>query len=109
MTGDEEERARRDALHDIENWARKQPRQPGQPPPDPVHLIRVSQPGQPSRYGLCTWSLAARLSRDAAAIGKAAEITDLGTAAIDIDPAAFADGTRIMWLRRPPEGHRHGP
>lgn len=65
-----------------------------------MHLIRVSQPGQPPRYGLCTWSLAARLSRDAAAIGKAAEITDLGTAVTDIDPAAFADGTRIMWLRK---------
>lgn len=89
MTSDEDERAQRDALHDIENWARKRPGQ------DPVHLIAVRVAGLPSRRALCTWSLLARLTRD----GGGPEITDLGVVNIGFDVSAFGNGTRILWLR----------
>jgi hypothetical protein len=99
---DEEERARRDGFHEVENWARKQPLEPGQPPPDPVHVIRVRLPERPGveLYALCRWSLAARLARDAAAAGERGRVTDLGPdaliAAAAADPAAFAHGTIMV-------------
>jgi hypothetical protein len=107
MTGDperdEEERARRDALHDIESWARRQPPpEPGQPPADPVHVIRVRLSEEPGieRFSLCRWSTAARLVRDAADAGQAAQVTDLGPDAMRcaqiFDPATLDAGRLIV-------------
>ena len=84
---DEDERARRQALHDVERWAASQPPpEPGQPPADPVHVVRIRQPGQPGAdlYALARWSLAARLVRDAADAGQRGQITDLGPHALDV-------------------------
>jgi hypothetical protein len=102
MTRDEDERARRDALHDVESWARKQPLPgPGETPPDPVTVVRVRLPEHDGAdlYALCRWSLAARLVRDAAAAGRRGEIVDLGPRALDIansvGPEDIAPGTLL--------------
>jgi hypothetical protein len=90
MTGDPswrpaspEEEARcqqRQALRDLEAWARRQPPPaPGQPPADPVHLLRISPPGRPAvLLALARWSTCARLVAEAAEAGQAGQITDLG-------------------------------
>jgi hypothetical protein len=102
MSDPAEEAERRRQMHDLEQWARKQPRQPGQPPPDPVHVIRIRLPEQPGAdlYALCRWSTARRLVRDAAAAGEPGQVTDLGPdaliAAAAADPAAFAHGTIMV-------------
>ena len=64
----EAERQQRQALRDLEAWARRQPPpEPGQPPADPVHLVRLCVPGHPAvLLALARWSLAARLVSDAA-------------------------------------------
>ena len=76
----EAERQQRQALRDLEAWARRQPPpEPGQPPADPVHVIRVSLPEQPAvLLTLARWSTCARLVSDAADLGQAGQITDLG-------------------------------
>jgi hypothetical protein len=87
MTREEEERARRDAQHDLESWARKQPLPgPGETPPDPVTVVRIRLPEHDGAdlYALCRWSLAARLIRDAADAGDRGQIADLGPRALDI-------------------------
>jgi hypothetical protein len=64
----------------MESWARHQPPPaPGQPPADPVHLVRVSVAGCPVvLLALARWSTIARLASDAGDVGRTAEITDLG-------------------------------
>jgi hypothetical protein len=76
----EDERARRQAMRDLEAWARRQPPPaPGHPPADPVHLIRICLPGHPAiLLTLARWSTCARLVSDAAEAGQASQITDLG-------------------------------
>jgi hypothetical protein len=122
MTRDEDERARRDAQHDIESWARKQPLPgPGETPPDPVTVVRVRLPEHDGAdlYAVCRWSLAARLIRDSVAAGRRGEIVDLGRGALDyansIGPDDLApgkllhvglarDGRWLTWdLPTPPE------
>jgi hypothetical protein len=97
---DEDERARRAALLDLEVFTR---RTPGQ---DRVHVACVREPGQPSRHAKMLWSTLARMRRDAADEGT--RIADLGACADD--PARFRAGgqTFIYWLANPPEGHRCG-
>ncbi|MGH3160368.1 MAG: hypothetical protein ACRDOC_00655 [Streptosporangiaceae bacterium] len=76
----EAERQQRQALRDLESWARHQPPpEPGQPPADPVHLIRICLPEHPAvLLAFTRWSTCARLVSDAGDAGQAAEITDLG-------------------------------
>lgn len=118
---EEHERARNAALHDMERWAARQPPPgPGQPPPDPVHVVRIRLPERGAdRYSLCRWSLAARLVRDAADAGQRGQIADLGPDALDaahsIGPEDLApgkllhvgdakDGKWLTWLLPvPPE------
>ena len=71
---EEAERPRQE--HGLEQQERKRPRQPGQPAPDPVHVIRTRLPEQPGTdlYSLCRWSTARRLVRDAADAGQAGEV-----------------------------------
>ena len=99
MTRDEDERARRDALHDLESWARKQPPPgPGEDPADPVTVVRIRLPEHDGAdlYAVCRWSLAARLIRDSVAAGRRGEIVDLGRGALDyansIGPDDLAPG-----------------
>ena len=77
----DEERARRDALHDLESLGRREPAVH-----DYVTVVRVRLPDQPGAdlYALARWSLAARLVRDAKDAGQRGEITDLGPAALDV-------------------------
>jgi hypothetical protein len=98
----EDERAHRYALHDAEQWTRKQPGQ------DRVHAACVREPGQPPRHAKMLWSTLARLRRDAAAADEGARIADLGACADD--PARFREGSQtfIYWLKNAPEGHRCG-
>jgi hypothetical protein len=98
MTGDEDERARRDALHDLERWAARQP--PGAEPADPVHVIRITglRAGVPVR-ALARWSTAARLIRDAAAAGLD-EVTDLGPA--EPQPAGDWPAGQLVILKDKP-------
>ncbi len=90
MTGPEEERrAQRDALHDIERWAARQPEQPGPDRPDPIHVLKIRMHDDPpgvARYHLARWLLIARLVRDAEGSGDAVE--DLGKDAMRICKAA---------------------
>jgi hypothetical protein len=94
--GSPEEEARRQqtqALRDIEAWARHQPPpEPGQPPADPIHLVRVTLPGCPVVLVLARWSTAARLATDAADAGQPGQITDLGRWRGDT-PADIAPGS----------------
>jgi hypothetical protein len=93
----EEEAHRRAEQHRLERWAARQPPlAPGQPA-DPVHVVRVSLHGRPVR-ALCRWSLAARLIRDAAALGYD-EITDLGPASPQ--PAGHWPRGRLVILKDP--------
>lgn len=90
MTGPEEEerRAQRDALHDVERWAARQPEQPGPNRPDPIHVLRVSMHDQPGvdMYILARWSVIARLRRNAEGSGDT--VTDLGPDALLLAQAA---------------------
>jgi hypothetical protein len=88
MTGPEEERARRDALHDLERWAARQPEQPGPDRPDKITVMRVRLHGQRGveAFYLARWSLVARLCRDAEGSGD--ELEDLGPDALLIARAA---------------------
>jgi hypothetical protein len=109
MTRDEDERARRDAQHDIESWARQDPAR------DHVTVVRIRLPEHDGTdlYALARWSLAARLIRDAAEAGRRGEITDLGPDAMDVarsigpddlTPGALlhvglaAGGTWVQWF-----------
>ena len=101
MTDPAEEAERVRQMHGVEQQERKRPRQPGQPAPDPLHVVRIRLPEQPGTdlYVLCRWSTAARLVRDAAAAGDAGQVEDLGPDALKvarmIDPASLDDG-RLM-------------
>jgi hypothetical protein len=77
----EEERARRDALHDLESLGRREPKVH-----DHVTVVRVRQPGHDGAdlYALARWSLAARLVRDAKDAGRRGEVADLGPRALDV-------------------------
>lgn len=96
---DEDERARRAALLDMEVFTR----QTGH---DRVHAACVREPGQPSRHAKLLWSTLARMRRNAADEGT--RIADLGPCADD--PARFRAGgqTFVYWLKNPPEGHHCG-
>jgi hypothetical protein len=65
----EAERAQRQALLDLQEWARRQPPpEPGQPPADPLTVARARlHDGPPGAvvYLLARWSLLARLALDA--------------------------------------------
>ena len=102
MSDPAEEAERLRQLHGLEMSMRKQPREPGQPPPDPVHVIRMNGDPEPGtdQYWFCRWSLAARLVRDAHAAGAAGQVEDLGPdaliAAATVDPAQFGNGTLLV-------------
>jgi hypothetical protein len=92
MTGgpaEEAERQKRQALHDVERWAARQPEQPGPDRPDPIHVLRVRLHDDPpgvTRYYLARWSVIARLCRDAEGSGD--QVTDLGADALLLCQAA---------------------
>ncbi len=102
MSDPAEDAERRRQEHGLEQQERKRPRQPGQPAPDPVHVIRTRLPEQPGTdlYSFCRWSTARRLVRDAADAGQAGEVTDLGPDAMRcaqaFDASTLDEGRLIL-------------
>lgn len=88
---DQAEQFRQQTMHAYREHIRHQPYIPGQPPADPVRVVRTHLPGSPPgrhAFWLCRWSVAQHLAQSAAAEDRPDEITDFGPDALAICSAA---------------------
>ncbi len=90
----------RQQRHNLRRWAAQQQAQPGQPPVDPVHVLRLHLRGTPRDahlFVLARWSLAARLVEDTRSSDYSYDqVDDLGPVEVvlhrAVDPATVAPG-----------------